>query len=67
MSEVQDCIGAEAVQEKDEEKSEQYTQEMNSKMGSGLTYRHEDGLNFAHILDNLIVGSCLQTAADVHR
>ncbi|KAK9909066.1 hypothetical protein WJX75_006695 [Coccomyxa subellipsoidea] len=36
-------------------------------MGSSLTYCHEDGINFALVLDNLIVGSCLQTAKDVDR
>ncbi len=36
-------------------------------MGSTLTYRHEKGMNFAHVLDDLIVGSCLQTPEDLDR
>jgi hypothetical protein len=40
---------------------------MQSKMGGVLTYRHEDGMNFAYILDDIIVGSCLQTPADLDR
>jgi hypothetical protein len=40
---------------------------MQEKMGSVLTYRHEDGMNFAHVLDDLIVGSCLQTSQDLDR
>lgn len=42
-------------------------QEMNEKMGSTLTYCHENGINFAHVLDDLIVGSCLQTPEDLNR
>ena len=34
-------------------------------MGSKLTYVHEDGINFDRISPDLIVGSCLQSAADV--
>lgn len=30
-------------------------------------YRHEDGMNYAHVLDDLIVGSCLQTPADLDK
>ena len=40
---------------------------MQQRMGSSLTYRHEEGINFADILDDLMVGSCLQTAEDVDR
>nr|QKY15166.1 phosphoglucan phosphatase (LSF) [Polytomella parva] len=40
---------------------------MQKKMGTALTYRHEDGLNFTRIYPDLIVGSCLQTPADVDR
>ena len=36
-------------------------------MGGVLTYRHEEGMNYNDILDDLIVGSCPQTAADVDR
>lgn len=36
-------------------------------MGGVLTYQHEDGMNYDVILDDLVVGSCPQTAADVDR
>ena len=51
----------------EEDLSEEYSAEMQSRMGGGLTYRHELGMNFNYILDDLIVGSCPQTAADVDR
>lgn len=47
--------------------SEEYSQEMQQRMGGALTYHHEDGMNYNDILDDLIVGSCPQTAADVDR
>ncbi|KAL4443451.1 hypothetical protein ABPG75_011188 [Micractinium tetrahymenae] len=51
-----------------EELSEAYTDVMRERMGSAvLTYRHEDGMNYCRILDDLIVGSCLQTPADVDK
>ena len=34
---------------------------------AALTAGVQDGMNFATVLDNLMVGSCLQTAADVDR
>lgn len=48
-------------------KSDEYSEEMQKKMGGFLTYRHEDGMNFAHVLPDLIVGSCLQTQEDLDR
>lgn len=46
-----------------EELSEHYTDVMRERMGSAvLTYRHEDGTNYTRILDDLIVGSCLQAS-----
>ena len=51
----------------EEAKSDDYSSEMQTKMGGFLTYRHEDGMNFAHVLDNVIVGSCLQTPEDLDR
>ncbi|GAX75733.1 hypothetical protein CEUSTIGMA_g3176.t1 [Chlamydomonas eustigma] len=48
-------------------KSAEYTQEMQAKMGTSLTYRHEAGLDYNRVLPDLIVGSCLQTPADVDR
>ncbi len=50
-----------------QEKSSEYTDEMQARMGTSLTYRHEDGINYAFVLPDLIVGSCLQTPADVDR
>ncbi|OAE26283.1 hypothetical protein AXG93_3040s1000 [Marchantia polymorpha subsp. ruderalis] len=50
-----------------EKKTENYTDTMQQAMGTGLTYRHELGMNYAHVLPDLIVGSCLQTPADVDR
>ena len=54
-------------QDKDDKKSNEYSKEMQSKMGGILTYRHEDGMNFAHIMEDVIVGSCLQTPEDLDR
>lgn len=50
-----------------EELSEQYSEEMQAKMGTSQTYVHEDGMNYNRITDDLVVGSCPQTAADVDR
>lgn len=36
-------------------------------MGTTLTYRHEDGINWNSITPDLIVGSCLQTPEDADR
>jgi hypothetical protein len=36
-------------------------------MGTTLTYRHEDGINYNYVLPDLIVGSCLQGPEDVDR
>lgn len=58
---------AEDEEEDLEDKSSEYSDVMKQRMGSSLTYCHEDGVNFAHVLDNLIVGSCLQTRDDVDR
>lgn len=52
---------------KAEEKSETYSQDMTVAMGAVLTYRHELGMNYNFILPDLIVGSCLQTPADVDK
>ncbi|GBF90184.1 phosphoglucan phosphatase [Raphidocelis subcapitata] len=55
------------AEEDEAKKSEEYTTEMQAKMGTGLTYRHEDGMNWHHILPDVIVGSCLQCPDDVDR
>ncbi|KAI3458898.1 hypothetical protein Pfo_015561 [Paulownia fortunei] len=49
------------------EKSETYSHDMTAAMGAVLTYRHELGMNYNFILPDLIVGSCLQTPADVDK
>ena len=53
--------------ENEEAKSDEYSSEMQNKMGGFLTYRHEDGINFSPVLDDLTVGSCLQTPSDLDR
>lgn len=53
--------------EETEARSADYSETMNQQMGSYLTYRHEDGINYADIMDGVMVGSCLQTPADVDR
>eukprot|EP00262_Sarcandra_glabra_P015940 TRINITY_DN5032_c0_g3_i1.p1 TRINITY_DN5032_c0_g3~~TRINITY_DN5032_c0_g3_i1.p1 ORF type:complete len:375 (+),score=53.49 TRINITY_DN5032_c0_g3_i1:210-1334(+) len=55
--------GAEA----EEEKSEVYSNNMTQAMGAVLTYRHELGMNYNFIRPDLIVGSCLQSPADVDK
>lgn len=50
-----------------EVKSDDYTEEMQAKMGTTLTYRHEDGINYNFIMPDLIVGSCLQTPEDADK
>ncbi|KAL5733611.1 hypothetical protein ACOSP7_032948 [Xanthoceras sorbifolium] len=50
-----------------EEKSEIYSTNMTQAMGAVLTYRHEIGMNYNFIRPDLIVGSCLQTPADVDK
>ena len=59
-------IETEAEQDPETEtKSDEYSDVMSQRMGAALTYRHEDGMNYNRILEDLIVGSCLQTIADV--
>ncbi|KAL6493753.1 Phosphoglucan phosphatase DSP4, chloroplastic [Orobanche gracilis] len=50
-----------------DEKSEVYSHDMTAAMGAVLTYRHELGMNHNFIRPDLIVGSCLQTPADVDK
>lgn len=50
-----------------EVKSDDYTEEMQAKMGTTLTYRHEDGINYNFIMPDLIVGSCLQGPEDADK
>mmetsp|Transcript_39351 Transcript_39351/g.47694 ORF Transcript_39351/g.47694 Transcript_39351/m.47694 type:complete len:414 (+) Transcript_39351:205-1446(+) len=47
--------------------SDEYSKEMASKMGSNLTYVHENGTNWARVTDHIIVGSCIQTVEDLDR
>ena len=59
--------GEQALDEGEQAKSDEYSDVMSQQMGSALSYRHEKGINFADILDDLMVGSCLQTPEDVDR
>jgi hypothetical protein len=58
---------AAADADEDEVKSDAYTSEMQAKMGTSLTYRHELGINWNEVLPDLVVGSCLQGPEDVDR
>lgn len=54
--------------EEDKKKADEYSSTMQQAMGdAALTYRHELGMNYAFVLPDLIVGSCLQKAGDVDR
>jgi protein-tyrosine phosphatase len=48
-------------------KTEEYSSTMQQAMGTSLEYRHELGMNYAHVLPDLIVGSCLQTPLDADK
>ena len=48
----------------DEDISETYSETMSNAMGAVLTYDHAAGMNYTRILDDLIVGSCLQKASE---
>nr|XP_043616630.1 phosphoglucan phosphatase DSP4, amyloplastic-like [Erigeron canadensis] len=60
-------INTEDAKESEEEKSEVYSSNMTEAMGAVLTYRHELGMNYDFISPDLIVGSCLQTPADIDK
>ncbi|CAI5469530.1 unnamed protein product [Closterium sp. Yama58-4] len=48
------------------EKGEEYSATMQMAMGNtALVYRHELGMNYARVLPNLLVGSCLQSPLDL--
>ncbi len=64
---VVEAPAADEEKEDEEEKSDEYSEEMQKRMGGYLVYRHEDGINWNDIAEQLIVGSCLQTADDVDR
>jgi hypothetical protein len=59
----QSPASASTEKEVDAAKSDEYTETMNRKMGTSLTYRHELGIDYNRILPDLIVGSCLQAGA----
>ena len=40
---------------------------MQQQMGGALEYKHEQGMNFAVVSDDIYVGSCPQTANDIDR
>jgi hypothetical protein len=55
-----------AATQTDDRLSEEYTDTMQKRMGSAtLTYCHEDGMNYNRIMEDIIVGSCLQTPTDL--
>ncbi|GLI59461.1 hypothetical protein VaNZ11_001341 [Volvox africanus] len=64
-TDVSAATAAESGASNPEAKSEEYSEDMQKKMGTTLTYHHELGINYNRILPDLIVGSCLQTPADV--
>ncbi|CAK0881845.1 unnamed protein product [Prorocentrum cordatum] len=49
------------------DQSKEYSETMQSKMGSSLVYSHDAGMNYARVAPRLMVGSCVQTPADVDR
>jgi len=52
----------------DGEVSDSYTAEMQEKMeDDSLVYRHDKGMNYAYLTDDVIIGSCLQTPSDVDK
>jgi len=70
---IQAASGEQTVTETDEKKeetelkTEEYSASMQQAMGTTLEYRHELGMNYAYVLPDLIVGSCLQTPADAEK
>lgn len=62
-------VAPEAEQSADKEaaKSDDYSTEMQQKMGTTMTYRHELGMNYNRIIEDVIVGSCLQVPDDVDK
>lgn len=58
---------ADSKKEDESELSSEYSDEMQTKMGTSLTYVHEAGMNYDRITPDIVVGSCLQTADDVDR
>ena len=51
-----------------EDLSGSYTTEMQEQMeDDSLVYRHDRGMNYAYLADDIIVGSCLQTPVDVDK
>ena len=54
-------------EEEEGKTSDVYSATMQQAMGGTLEYRHENGMNYNTVLENIIVGSCLQTADDVDR
>mmetsp|Transcript_7220 Transcript_7220/g.18554 ORF Transcript_7220/g.18554 Transcript_7220/m.18554 type:complete len:371 (-) Transcript_7220:389-1501(-) len=64
---AEEALAAAAEVEEEEAKSDAYSDAMQKRMGGSLQYRHEDGINWAYVLPDVIVGSCPQSAADVDR
>ena len=51
----------------DSDLSADYSETMSKAMNATLTYDHSLGMNYTRILDDLIVGSCLQKPTDVEQ
>ncbi|KAM7265563.1 hypothetical protein ACFE04_003246 [Oxalis oulophora] len=64
---VSGSTSGEKMNGSEEQKSDVYSTNMTEAMGAVLTYRHELGMNYNFICPDLIVGSCLQTPADVDK
>jgi len=47
--------------------SDDYSKRMQKEMGTSLSYRHEDGMNYSKPFPRLFVGSCPQNANDIDR
>lgn len=49
-----------------EEKSAEYRKQIRERLGfTTLDFRYQDGVDYTRVWDDVIVGSCLQGAADV--
>lgn len=66
---IRKCRASDDIESKTavkEDMSESYTVEMQKKMSDdSLIYHHDRGMNYAHLTDDILIGSCLQTASDV--
>eukprot|EP00271_Cylindrocystis_brebissonii_P010217 TRINITY_DN26343_c0_g1_i1.p1 TRINITY_DN26343_c0_g1~~TRINITY_DN26343_c0_g1_i1.p1 ORF type:complete len:425 (+),score=71.89 TRINITY_DN26343_c0_g1_i1:91-1365(+) len=67
-SEEGKAVSSGSEREGDKKLADEYSTTMQKAMGdAALVYRHELGMNFARVLPDLIVGSCLQSPEDAER